>query len=184
MKYLLTILLYVTVLGCSKTSDSTIANSGGADSLKVIQDFTLDSLDFSILKYDTSYHYIFPSTFEAIDLSSEEIIECEKLLRNYVLNYNAEATKRFEEMTKKYPAVKFDIKEFTLDLEEYGRQYMAGLSIEGNKIVYVNCFCHPEEFEYRNQELVDVCDGGNCFFNFKVDLKKRKVFDFRENGVA
>jgi hypothetical protein len=70
MKYLLTILLYVTVLGCSKTSDSTIAISESADSLKIIQDFTLDSLDFSILKYDTSYHYIFPSTFKAIDLSS------------------------------------------------------------------------------------------------------------------
>jgi hypothetical protein len=185
MKYLLTILLYVIVLGCTKTNDSTLTISDSADSTKVMQNI-LDSLDFSILKYDTTfrYRYIFPSTFKPTDLSSAEIIECEKLLRTYVLNYNEEATKEFEEVSKKHPNLKFDVKQVTIELEEYGRQYVAGLSEDGNKVVYVNCFCYPEEFEYRNKELVVVDDGGNCFFNFKVDLKNRKIFDFRENGVA
>ncbi len=184
MKYLLTLLLFVFVFGCSKTSDSTITISDSADSIKMMQNISLDSLDFSILKYDSSHRYTFPSTFKPADLSSQEVIECEMLLRAYVLNYNIEATKEFEEVTKKLPNLKFDIKQFTIELEEYGRQYMAGLSEDGNKIVYVNCFCYPEEFEYRNKELVEVTDGGNCFFSFKVDLKNRKIFDFRENGVA
>ena len=145
---------------------------------------SLDSLDFNVIKYDTSYHYIFPKTFKSTDLSSKEIMECEKLLRSYIVDYNTEATKRFGEMTEKFPNQKFNIEAFTIELKEYGRQYMAVLSDKGEKIIYVNCFCDPTRFKYRDRDLVIVFDGGNCYFNFKVDLKNRKIFDFMENGVG
>lgn len=120
MKYLLTLLLFVFVFGCSKTSDSTITISDSADSIKMMQNISLDSLDFSILKYDSSHRYTFPSTFKPADLSSQEVIECEMLLRAYVLNYNIEATKEFEEVTKKLPNLKFDIKQFTMNWRNTG----------------------------------------------------------------
>jgi hypothetical protein len=180
---LLLITLVGTILGCTRVSDPGLKNSDKIDTLITADNVELDSLDFNIIKYDTSYNYIFPKTFKAIDLNDEEIMECETLLRLFIADYNVEATKRFDEMTKKYPKLKFNKNQFTIELRDYGRQYMAALS-ENEKFVYVNCFCDPVEFDYRHKELVQVDDGGNCFFSFKVDLKNKKIFDFRENGVA
>jgi hypothetical protein len=87
-------------------------------------------------------------------------------------------------MTKKYPNHRFNILDFTIELHEYGRQYMAVTSDKGQKMVYVNCVCDPTEFDYRETELIQVDDGGNCYFNFKVNLTTKRLFDFMENGVA
>jgi hypothetical protein len=184
MKYLLIIISLLTILNCTRTSDSNLTTLHNVDSLSTVDNPAFDSLDFSIIKYDTSYYYIFPKTFVPTDLSVKEIVACENLLKPFIENYNIEAKKRFDEMTKKYPDLKFNIREFTIELEEYGRQYMPVVSDKGEKTVYVNCFCDPKEFKYRNKELVQVLDGGNCFFSFKVDIKNKRIFDFMENGVA
>jgi c-di-AMP phosphodiesterase-like protein len=183
MRDLLIIIFLLTILNCTRTIDSNLTTLDNVDSLSTV-DNALDSLDFNIIKYDTSYYYIFPKTFVSTDLSVEEIIACENLLKLFIENYNIEAKKRFDEMTKKYPDLKFNIREFTIELEEYGRQYMPVVSDKGEKTVYVNCFCDPKEFNNRNKELVQVLDGGNCFFSFKVDIKNKRIFDFMENGVA
>ena len=185
MRLLFIIIFLVTTLGCTRTNDSGQANVDKGDTLIITDNVVLDSLDFNILKYDTSYHYIFPKTFKATDLSEGEIKECEALLIDYIEKYNTGAARRrFEEATKGNPDLKFNLDDFTIDLKDYGRQFMAGISDNGTKIVFVNCFCDPKKFDYRNKELVFVFDGGNCFFNFKVNLTEKKVFDFMENGVA
>jgi c-di-AMP phosphodiesterase-like protein len=184
MRDLLIIIFFLTILSCTRTSDSNLTNSDNVDTLSTVDNAALDSLDFNIVKYDTSYYYIFPKTFVSTDLSDKEIVACENLLRLFIENYNVEAKKRFDEMTKQYPNVKFNVRDYTIELEDYGRQYMSVVSDKGEKMVYVNCFCDPKEFEYRDKELVQVHDGGNCFFNFRVDLKNKTIFDFMENGVA
>jgi hypothetical protein len=98
------------------------------------------------------------------------------------VDYNSEAIERFNKLTKKYPNQKFDSKDFTIELVDYGRQYIAVTSDNGDKFVFVNCFCEPEKFSYRDKELVDVMDGGNCYFQFKVNLGQSKIFDFMTNG--
>jgi len=183
MKFPLIISL-VTILGCTTTSDSNRTSSVNADTLTPSDNVTLDSLDYNILKYDDSYHYIFPEECQPADLSEEEIVECEVLLNLFIVDYNAKATKRFHEMSKDHPELKFNIEDFTIGLQDYGRQYMTVILHNGTKMVYVNCFCNPSGFDYREKELVVVMDGGNCFFNFKVNLKEKKMFDFIENGVA
>jgi len=105
-------------------------------------------------------------------------------LKLFIVDYNVQATTRFHELTKEHPELKFNLDDFTIELKDYGRQYMAVVSDNGTKLVYVNCFCDPFKFADRDKELVAVLDGGNCFFNFKVNLKEKKIFDFMENGVA
>jgi hypothetical protein len=183
MRDLLTIIFLVIISGCTRTNNSDLTTFN-VDSLSTSDKVTLDSLDFNVIKYDTSYSYIFPTKFKAIDLSDEEIIQCETLLKSFMVGYNAEAIKRFNEMTEKYPSAQFKLAEFKIELKNYGRQYMTVVSDNGDKIVYVNCFCNPAHFNYRDKELVHVDDGGNCFFNFKVDLRTKKIFEFMENGVA
>ena len=174
----------MTILGCTRTNKSDLATLDNVDALSSSDKVMLDSLDFNLIDYDTSYDYIFPVTFKPTNLSDMEIMECETLLNSFIADYNEEGIKRFDEMTKKYPNGQFEIEDFKIELKDYGRQYMTVVSDKGDKIVYVNCFCDPTHFNYRDKELVQVDDGGNCFFNFKVDLKTKKIFDFMENGVA
>ena len=175
MKVLIFTIVIVVLASCSQERR---ANNEFVDKL------VLDSLNINVLKYDSSYKYIFPEAMEIADLTREEITECELLLKAYIANYNVQAKKRFEEISKNHPGLKFSLDNFTIELKNYGRQYVAAINNDGEKVVYVNCFCHPSEFDYRDKELVQVEDGGNCFFNFKVDIKRKRIFDFRENGAA
>jgi hypothetical protein len=183
MRRLLIIGVVGIILNCTRASDSTVANSDKVDTVISGGNIALDSFDFNIIEYDASYRYIFPETFQTTDLTRKEIEQCEALLKLFIAEYNVEATNKFDEMSKKYPKMRFKKEDFTIDLNEYGRQYMGAIS-EHQKFVYVNCFCEPNKFDTPDKQLVQVDDGGNCFFNFKVDLKNRKIFDFIENGVA
>ena len=182
MRNLLTTFLLLTILSCNRTADSSASDE--RDSLTLVQKTMIDSLDFHIIRFDSSYQYLFSTSFMTADLTNKEIIESENLLKLFIADYNVEATKKFNEMTKEYPNIKFNILDFTIELADYGRQYMSVVSHKGERMVYVNCFCDPTEFNYRDKELVQVEDGGNCFFNFKVNLTEKKIFDFMENGVA
>ena len=183
MRYFLTILFFAAALGCTRTNINDLTKSNSLDTLAIIDKAILDSVDFVVLNVDTlETQHIFPSTYTSTDLIEGEIIKCEKLLKSYILDYNKEAIMRFDLIKKKYPNQRFYSKDFTIELKDYGRQYIAALSDKGDKVVYVNCYCNPAEFSYRDKELVDVDDGGNCYFDFKVDLNKNEIFDFATNG--
>lgn len=169
---------------CSFKSDSRDKQSEKTDTLQTADNMTVDTLRIYKIKYDTSYSYIFPAILRAAYLSQDDIKICETLLNQYIADYNKEAKLKYEEVTKKYPNQGFNLLDFTIELQEYGRQYMAVTGDNGEKLVYVNCFCDPTGFDYRETELVRVMDGGNCFFNFKVNLTTKRLYDFMENGVA
>ncbi|MDN4167101.1 hypothetical protein QWY31_16440 [Cytophagales bacterium LB-30] len=117
-------------------------------------------------------------------MSEDEIILIEILLRKMIIQYNIDAEKKFVMMDSKFPKYGLKLKDFTIELDDYGRQFMAVISDEGKKIVYVGCFCDPKKFGYRTKELVQVMDGGKCYFEFKIDLETRQIFEFSENGVG
>jgi hypothetical protein len=45
------------------------------------------------------------------------------------------------------------------------------LNSKGEKEVWINCFCRDGERDWR-KNLVFVKDGGNCYFNLKVNLSR------------
>jgi len=182
MKSLLTIFLLLTILSCNRTVESSALDK--IQPLDCTQKIDNESLDFHVIKFDSSYQHLFSKSFSPKELTNNQIIECESLLKLFVKDYNLEATKKFDEMTKKYPNIKFNLLDFTIELDDYGRQYMSVVSNKGEILVFVNCFCSPKNFNYRDKMLVQVDDGGNCFFHFKVNLTEKKVFDFIENGVG
>ncbi|WP_118972795.1 hypothetical protein [Taibaiella koreensis] len=71
--------------------------------------------------------------------------------------------------------------------KEYRRQYFPMTLKNGTKEVWINCFC-PEfvansDRDWR-RDLIWVHDGGNCFFNIRVNLDEQKVHDLSVNGEA
>lgn len=66
------------------------------------------------------------------------------------------------------------------NLEKYKFQLMSAANAEKETIVWVNAFCGTKE-SWRRQ-LVTVDDGGNCYFNFYVNLTKKTYDRFSVNG--
>ncbi len=178
------LILFLIIFGCKKTDNADINNLDNKDSLTSINKSILDSLDLTIIKYDSSYYYIFPTSYKSTELTNREILECENLLIAFIIDYNRNAINKFYKMEKRHPEIKLRLEDFTIELKDYGRQYMGVVSNDGEKIILVNCFCNPQEHSFRNKSLVDVEDGGNCYFQFKVNLKDKRIFDFIENSVS
>jgi hypothetical protein len=183
MKVLLAIFLILTSFGCFKTNESAdrhekknlLSSDSGKEN---------DSLFVSVLKYDSSYSYLFPTSVASVDIAPVEIEVCETLLADYVKEYNLAAVEKYKEVTKEGPKANVDEKDFIIELQRYGRQYLPVITEQGDKIVYVNCFCDPRRFNNWRRNLIVVQDGGHCFFNFKVNLSKRKIVSFSVNGDA
>jgi hypothetical protein len=73
-------------------------------------------------------------------------------------------------------------KSLSIDLSKYKRQYFPSIDINGDKKVEVNCFCQVHNNDDWKKQRVQVDDGGNCYFNFKVNLRTLRVLNFYING--
>jgi predicted choloylglycine hydrolase len=64
----------------------------------------------------------------------------------------------------------------------YKRQYFPYISKDGSKHVKVVCFCETN-FNWK-KNIVDVLDGGDCYFNVIINLDLKTYSDLDINGVA
>lgn len=190
--YSLYLLLLTILLNCQEKSDgaSTSRSVPVIDSLSAaMAKIDLSSLQYIVFLLDTGLYSIFPKNYRPSTLQEEEIKKCEVILIKYIEDYNRKALKRSEGTIKriktKYPQIDIDKKQFTINqLASYGRQYLAVLTPESKKIVYLNAFCDPEDDDYWKKDWVCVYDGGNCFFQLKIDLQTNQVIEFRVNGLG
>ena len=83
---------------------------------------------------------------------------------------------------KQSPKDRQKYRETILPLENYKIQFFGGIN-EGERILWANYFCDDANIDWE-KEIVSVDDGGNCFFNVKINLETREIFDFYINGEA
>ncbi len=60
---------------------------------------------------------------------------------------------------------------------------MAFINEEGEKEVWVNCFCKTDGQNWK-KESIQVDDGGNCYFRVKINLTTGKYHDLMVNGFG
>lgn len=70
--------------------------------------------------------------------------------------------------------------------DDYDRQFIGAIDPNGDKIIWINCFCKGEESSFKDwkNKIVFVNDGGDCFFNVKINITKNTYYDLMVNGVA
>jgi len=70
--------------------------------------------------------------------------------------------------------------------EDYCRQFFGAINEKGEKIIWINCFCKDQITSFKDwkTKLRVVSDGGNCFFNMKVNIDKNDYYDVMVNGNA
>ena len=67
------------------------------------------------------------------------------------------------------------------ELADYKRQYV-GIVQDGQPSIYTNFFC--AEFDNWEDTLVDVDDGGDCFFQVQYSVEQDQFFDLQVHGEA
>jgi hypothetical protein len=78
-----------------------------------------------------------------------------------------------------------NLNDSNLDPKKYKRQYFAFINGEGNKEVYINCFCNcfcRDEDEWKKKHIL-VFGGGACFFQLQVNLDKASLVYFTINEM-
>lgn len=99
-------------------------------------------------------------------LSSAEIDDMETLIDSAYRSYNS----NYPHWQLKTP------------LSVYRRQYVAIINGKGQKEVWVNFFCTA--FEDWRHEVEIVEDGGGCFFQLRINLSLKKIYDLSPNGLT
>ena len=141
----------------------------------------VDTSTYAILPL-MKYPSAFPSNCKSTSLSPKEIDQIEQILLDGIREYN-------RSMWKKYPEwVKEDSSQFVINLRSYNRQYIAILNVNGEKEIWINCFRKviyedgiKPDYSWK-EHVVKADDGGNGFFNAKVNLSNKKCYDLFVNG--
>lgn len=144
--------------------------------------FHIDKSLIAVLPYDTSLYWVFKDC-QPVELTNDDFIEIEKILIKCIEEYNPNREKQFNEFNAKFPDAKNDKKSFIIDLTRYKRQYIAVTNKNGEKEVWVNCFCDFRDKNWK-ENIVIVMDGGNCYFNLKMNLTTGKFYELMVNGEA
>tara|TARA_B100000949_G_C14048314_1_gene352486 strand:- start:63 stop:614 length:552 start_codon:yes stop_codon:yes gene_type:complete len=147
----------------------------------LLNEHNVDTSLIAFLPYELSKNKIFKDARQA-SLSKFELNEIEILLIECIEKYNLEQKGKFEKFDRRViEEYNIDIDRSTIDLKKYKRQYISVVNSYGQKEVWINCFCIPA-IEYWKESIVNIDDGGNCFFNLKVNLSKGEFYDFNVNG--
>ena len=117
-------------------------------------------------------------------LNDSDFVTLELVLSDCICKYNREQTAGFKERIRKFPNDSLKLDEFTIDLNEYYRQYMVVRNRKGEKEVWINCLCEVQYVKDWTKRVIQVMDGGKCYFSIKINLKKKSYSHFMVNGIA
>ncbi len=178
-KYTWTVLLFISFISSCGQTDKNSKNGNTTTTLHEISVDTIsavfaDTSTIAIIDFNQVNQWIFDSTYKAANLNKAEINKIEKLFLASIADHNL----KLSGSAKSY---------FSIDLKKrkYSRQYICALNKVGQKEVYINCFCELLGTDSNwKRSLVIVDDGGNCFFNLKLNLDANSYYDFFVNGLA
>ena len=111
-----------------------------------------------------------------VDLTSDDMINIDKLLTECIDKYNIDQEKEFGQISSKLPEDKLDNKNFVINWEKYKKQYIAVINSKGEKEVWINCFCDTWRKEWR-KDFMTLIDCGRSYFNLKINLTTKEFYD-------
>ena len=163
-----------TIAFCLTTALSSYGQSQTKNNRQIVNNKTvqIDTSKTAIIPFDKKENYPFDNTFSPARLTQDDINIIDSLLIVCVTDYNNSLDKEY--------------KEWCIDLKKnnYRKQIIVVTNKKGEKEVWVNCFCHSWNNNNWKTNILLVHDGGNCYFNFKINLATKQFYEFGVNGIA
>lgn len=130
-----------------------------------------DTSKTAIIEFNPKIGWPFDSSYKTIMLTQIEMQAVDGFLLVCITDYNNSLDK--------------DHKQWSIDLKQrnYRKQLIVAINKNGQKEVWVNCFCRIVSDKWKT-EIVDVADGGNYYFHFKINLTLNEYYNLGVNGVA
>ncbi|MBC7495268.1 MAG: hypothetical protein H7221_09695 [Flavobacterium sp.] len=131
-----------------------------------------DTLKTAIILFDKKGNYPFDNSYKPTTLTQNDIKIVDSLLIVCLTKYNN--------------SLNDDDKELRIDLKKYNyrKQLIVVINKKGEKEVWVNCLCHNWDNSKWKTEIIVVDDGGNCYFNLKINLTTKRFYNLSVNGFA
>ena len=178
MKILIFIIL-ISITSCNGTKNGTENKS-----IENTQsEFNLAESEFIILPYKNDWSWIF-NNVKPTELTQTELIEIENILEKAINENNENQRTELEIHNKNFPKDKWKETGFELTLKGKKRQYIPVINEKGEKEVWINFFCDDWGNDYWKSDILIVHDGGNCYFNLKVNLTTESYSELSINGYA
>jgi len=144
--------------------------------------FRTDSATYVVFSENETTTWMFKGQKPAT-LSENEIEQLDTILKQCIDAYNPSRQKEFDSLLLIRPRIKNYLKYFVIDLSRYKRQYIPIINRNGEKEVWVNCFCRDKNINWL-QSYISVRDGANCYFTVKINLTKGTYYELMVNGNA
>jgi hypothetical protein len=173
---ILNIALTICLTSCGQTQ------SENKNQERQTKNNVVDTSIIAVLPFDTTHHWIFKDS-KPTNLTNDDLQKIETILIKCINDYNPDQEKQFKEINDKHPEYKLNKKNFIIELARYKRQYIATTNSKGEKEVWVNCFCDTWDTDWK-RSLIFVHDGGNCYFNLKINLTTGTYYELMVNGDA
>ncbi len=172
MHNIIFISLFLFSFICSKSDDKTTINDPEKETKLETGNITIPAdlkPNQAIVPATENMIWAFGRNYKKYDPTMEDIVTAESVLEAM---FTKEASGTYNPFFKR-------------KLEDYNRQFVGGEMESGDKIIWVNCFCSSESENMKNwkKEIILVADGGNCFFNVKINLKNKAYYDLLVNGM-
>lgn len=136
----------------------------------ILSDTIVNLNNIAVFPYSEN-QFIFKNSKD-YNLTNQDLKEIEVLLQKSIIDYN--------ETHKNYL---LRVNEPLINLQNYKRQYVAVINSNNEKEVWINFVCNRNNANWKKY-IIEVDDGGSCYFNLKINLTKKKFYDFIVNGVA
>jgi hypothetical protein len=134
--------------------------------------------DYVILSSESATREL-PKNAVISSLNETEIVKITQIIEDCVIEYNSGITKSFKERGEGKYAKMYKIKK----LKNYKTQYVPYINDQGEKEVWINGFCNEFNADWKS-EIVTVMDGGNCYFQIRINLEEGACYEIGTNGYA
>jgi len=163
------IIIFCSTISFSSYSQSQLKKIKNTAKSKYPQ---IDNSKTAIIPFDKTSSYPFDSSFNRTKLTQHDLRSIDSLLIVCLTDYNN--------------SIDAEHKHFSIDLKKYNyrKQIIAVTNRQGQKEVWVNCFCSTGGNNRWKTEIMNIMDGGTCYFNFKINLATKKIYDLGVNGEA
>ena len=122
---------------------------------------------------------VIPKNAKISSLTNSEILQIEKITRECVTQYNSEITSSFKERGEAKYSKMYSINK----LKKYNLQYVPYVTDKDEKEVWINGFCDGFNMNWKD-EIVIVMDGGNCYFQIRMNISNETCIEIGVNGYS